>query len=109
MWASLIVAAIGLPMLLSPALPLVLSGMVLVAVGTFFAQAVATGFLSHATTHGRGAASGMYLASYFFGGLVGTAALGQMFDHLGWPACVAGVGASLVAAALLTQRLKARS
>ena len=45
MWASLIVAAIGLPMLLSPALPLVLSGMVLVAVGTFFAQAVATGFL----------------------------------------------------------------
>jgi YNFM family putative membrane transporter len=93
-------------MLLSPVLPLVLGGMVLVAVGTFFAQAVATGFLSKATSHGRGAASGMYLASYFFGGLVGTAVLGQMFDHLGWPACVAGVGASLLAAALLTRRLK---
>ena len=109
MWASLAVAAAGLPMLLSPALPLVLSGMVLVAVGTFFAQAVATGYLSKATTHGRSAASGMYLAAYFFGGLVGTAVLGQAFDRLGWPACVAGVGASLVAASLLARRLKASS
>jgi MFS transporter, YNFM family, putative membrane transport protein len=108
MWASLIVAAIGLPMLLSPALPLVLTGMVLVAVGTFFAQAVATGFLSKATSHGRSAASGMYLASYFSGGLAGTAALGLLFDHLGWSACVAGVGLSLIAAALLTRQLKAQ-
>jgi YNFM family putative membrane transporter len=106
MWTSLVVAAAGLPMLLSPALSLVLSGMVLVAVGTFFAQAVATGFLSQAAMHGRSAASGMYLASYFFGGLVGTAVLGQVFDHLGWPACVTGVGALLVAAALLARRLQ---
>jgi YNFM family putative membrane transporter len=108
MWASLVVAAIGLPMLLSPALQLVLSGRVLVAVGTFFAQAVATGFLSKATSHGRSAASGMYLASYFSGGLAGTAALGLLFDHLGWPACVTGVGLSLIAAALLTRRLEAQ-
>jgi YNFM family putative membrane transporter len=108
MWASLVVAAIGLPMLLSPALQLVLTGMVLVAVGTFFAQAVATGFLSKATSHGRSAASGMYLASYFSGGLAGTAALGLLFDHLGWSACVAGVGLSLIAAALLARRLEAQ-
>jgi predicted MFS family arabinose efflux permease len=107
MWSSLLVAAAGLPLLLSSELTPVLAGMVLVAVGTFFAQAVATGFLGKATSHGRGAASGMYLASYFFGGLVGTAALGQLFDSFGWPACVAGVGASLAVAALLTHRLKA--
>jgi predicted MFS family arabinose efflux permease len=107
MWASLAVAAIGLLMLLSPALPFVLGGMVLVAVGTFFAQAVATGFLSKATSHGRSAASGMYLAAYFSGGLVGTAVLGQLFDRVGWPACVAGIGAALLAAALLTRRLAA--
>jgi MFS transporter, YNFM family, putative membrane transport protein len=106
MWGSLLVAVAGLPLLLSSKLTLVLTGMVLVAVGTFFAQAVATGFLGKATSHGRGAASGMYLASYFFGGLVGTAALGQLFDSFGWPACVAGVGAALGAAGLLTHRLK---
>lgn len=106
MWGSLGVAATGLPMLLSQLLPLVLSGMVLVSVGTFLAQAIATGFLGKAATHGRGAASGMYLASYFFGGLVGTAVLGQMFDRFGWPACVAGIGATLAVAAVLTNRLR---
>ena len=46
-------------------------------------------------------ASGIYLACYFFGGLVGTAVLGQVFDRFGWAACVAGVGAVLLAAAWL--------
>jgi YNFM family putative membrane transporter len=107
-WASLAIAAIGLLLLLSPKLPHVLAGMVLVALGTFFAQAVATGFLGHAAAYGRSAASGMYLACYFSGGLFGTAVLGQMFDRLGWGACVAGVGTALLAAALLTRSLVAR-
>jgi YNFM family putative membrane transporter len=50
----------------------------------------------------------MYLACYFSGGLFGTAVLGQMFDRLGWGACVAGVGTALLAAALLTRSLVAR-
>jgi predicted MFS family arabinose efflux permease len=107
-WASLAIAVIGLLLLLSPKLPFVLAGMVLVAVGTFFAQAVATGFLGQAAAYGRSAASGMYLACYFSGGLVGTAVLGQMFDRLGWGACVAGVGTALLAASLLTRSLVAR-
>jgi predicted MFS family arabinose efflux permease len=106
MASALAVAVVGLPMLLSNALALVLGGMVLVAVGTFLAQAIATGFLGKATVHGRGAASGMYLASYFLGGLVGTAMLGQMFDRFGWPACVAGIGVSLLLAGALTRRLE---
>jgi predicted MFS family arabinose efflux permease len=88
LWASLALAAVGLPLLLLPSLSAVLLGMVLVAVGTFFAQATATG---RAATGNRGSASGIYLASYFAGGLVGTAILGQVFDRLGWSPCVAGV------------------
>ena len=45
---------IGLPLLLSPILSGVLTGMVLVAVGTFFAQAIATGFVSRAAETDRG-------------------------------------------------------
>jgi MFS transporter, YNFM family, putative membrane transport protein len=104
--ASLALAALGLPLLLVPSLAAVLLGMVLVAVGTFFAQATATGFVSRAATADRGSASGIYLACYFAGGLVGTAILGQLFDRLGWPACVTGIGLSLGAAAMLAQRLK---
>jgi MFS transporter, YNFM family, putative membrane transport protein len=105
LWSALAVAGLGLPLMLLPNLPAVISGMVLVAVGTFFAQALATGYVSHAATANRGAASGIYLASYFTGGLIGAAVVGQLFDHLGWPAAVLEIGAALLVAALLTQRL----
>lgn len=105
LWGAFLVAVLGLPLLVIPSLPAVLTGMVLVAAGTFFAQALATGFVSHAAKSNRAAASGIYLASYFTGGLIGSAALGQIFDRFGWAACVAGIGASLLVAAWLTQYL----
>ena len=106
LWAGLGIAGIGLPLLVTPWLPAVLVGLALVGVGTFLAQATATGFVSRAATGDRGSASGIYLASYFCGGLVGSAVLGQVFDRLGWAACVIGIGLSLAAAALLTLRLR---
>ncbi len=105
-WAALGAAAIGLPLMLSPHLAEVLIGMVLVGVGTFFAQAAATAFVGQTAVDNRGVASGTYLACYFCGGLVGTAVLGRLFDAFGWHGCVAGVGVALAAAALLTFALK---
>jgi YNFM family putative membrane transporter len=105
-WASLVVAGLGLPLLILPNLAAVLIGMVLVGVGTFFAQACATGFVGRAATSDRGSASGLYLASYFFGGLIGSAVLGVIFDMFGWTACVIGIGVSLIVAALLAIFLK---
>src|SRR6266481_1464384 len=107
-WAALAVAAIGLPLMLSSHLAEVLTGMILIGAGTFFAQAVATGFVGQAARENRGVASGTYLACYFLGGLVGSAVLGQLFDRFGWIACVAGVGAALAIAAVLTKRLVIR-
>jgi MFS transporter, YNFM family, putative membrane transport protein len=106
LWAGLTTAGVGLPLLVTPYLSAVLIGMVLLGVGTFFAQATATGFVSRAATTDRGAASGIYLASYFLGGLVGSAVLGQVFDRFGWTACVIGVGLSLLVAAVLTLSLR---
>jgi len=103
---SLATALAGLPLLVAPYLPVVLSGMVLVGVGTFFAQATATGFISRAATADRGAASGLYLAAYFLGGLVGSAVAGQIFDRAGWTACVAAIGASLLVAGALASKLR---
>ena len=106
LWGSLAVAGAGLPLLVVPQLALVLVGLAMVGVGTFFAQATATGFVGKSATADRGSASGLYLASYFSGGLVGSAVLGPVFDRDGWAACVTGVGAALAAAAILTRRLK---
>jgi predicted MFS family arabinose efflux permease len=108
-WGALAVTAVGLPLMLTSRLAEVLTGMVLVGAGTFFAQACATGFIGQAASENRGVASGIYLACYFLGGLIGSAVLGQLFDRFGWHACVAGVGASLVAAALLATRLTIRA
>ena len=47
----------------------------------------------------------MYLACYFLGGITGAAVLGQLFDRVGWSACVAGIALSLAAAGLLTFKL----
>ena len=105
LWTGLGVAGLGLVPLLSSDLGTVLLGMVLVGAGTFFAQATATGFVSRAAAD-RGAASGVYLAAYFSGGLVGSAVLGQAFDRFGWPVSVLGVGLSLAAAAVLGFNLR---
>jgi predicted MFS family arabinose efflux permease len=108
-WSALALAGLGLPLLLLPNLSAVVAGLMLVGVGTFFAQAAATGFVGRAATADRASASGIYLACYFFGGLVGTAVLGQIFDRLGWPACVAGIAIFLATAAYLAIHLRLRS
>jgi predicted MFS family arabinose efflux permease len=105
-WAGLATAGVGLPLLLAPNLAAVMAGLALVGVGTFFAQATATSFVSRAATTDRGSASGIYLACYFVGGLVGSFVLGQVYDRFGWAACVAGIGIALALAALLAARLR---
>jgi MFS transporter, YNFM family, putative membrane transport protein len=105
LWSALAIAGAGLPLLLMPALVAVVTGLALVGVGTFLAQAAATGFVGSAAPSNRALASGLYLASYFLGGLVGSAVLGQLYVQFGWPACVAGIGIALAIAALLTANL----
>lgn len=104
--ASFVFAALGLPLLLMPELSYVLGGLVLIAVGTFFAQAAATGFVSRTATVERGAASGIYLASYYLGGLVGSAVLGYVFDSFGWEATIATLGVALLLAVALSLQIK---
>lgn len=102
--SGLVVAAGGALALLVPSATWVLGGLALVAVGTFLAQAVTTGFVGRAARSDRGAASGLYLAAYFAGGLIGSAALGVLFDISGWTACVIGIVAALLMAVALSRR-----
>jgi predicted MFS family arabinose efflux permease len=105
-WGALAIAGAGLPLLLASSLAPVLVGLVLVAVGTFCAQAIATGFVGRVATGDHGPASGMYLACYFAGGLVGSAVLGRAYEVFGWGGCVAGIGLALALAASLALRLR---
>lgn len=105
-FAAIVAALGGLPLLLSGRLDAVLGGLALMGMGTFFAQAVATGFVGRATQSDRASASGIYLASYYLGGIAGSAALGVVFERIGWAACVGAIATSLVVAALIGTALK---
>ncbi len=106
LFASLALAIVGLGLMLLPILLAILAGMVLVGVGTFFAQAVATGHVGRVATGDKAAASGLYLSSYYCGGLAGAAVVGQLFDRSGWSAAIIGVGFALGVAALLGLQLR---
>ena len=105
-FASRGLAVAGLPFLLSQSLAAIIAGLAVVGVGTFFAQATATGFVGRAAKSNRAAASGMYLSSYYLGGLAGAALLGRVFDAYGWTATVAAIGGSLVLAGALAATLR---
>jgi predicted MFS family arabinose efflux permease len=102
---GLAVALGGLALMLVPHLFSIISGLTLVGVGTFFAQAVATGHVGRIARSEKAAASGLYLSFYYCGGLAGAAAVGQLFDRFGWTAAIAGVFAALALAALLGAKL----
>jgi YNFM family putative membrane transporter len=104
--AALGVAGVALPLLIVPELAAVLVGLAIVGAGTFFAQAAATGYVSRAAGANRGAAGGVYLASYYSGGLVGSLLLGQIFDRFGWPATVLALALALSAGVVLAFSLK---
>lgn len=88
---------LGLTLLLATSLTLFLTGLALVGAGLFFAQSVATSFVGRTALADHAAANGLYLASYYAGGIVGALVVGRIFERAGWPAAVASL---LVAAAL---------
>lgn len=86
--STLGLAAMGLLLCLFRQVGVVLGGLALIAIGTFLAQAMATGHVSKAAGEDRAAASGVYLSSYYAGGLAGSFAVGKIYDRFGWNACV---------------------
>ncbi|ASY66777.1 4-hydroxybenzoate transporter (plasmid) [Sinorhizobium sojae CCBAU 05684] len=103
---TLFVAVLGLFALLSSSLGVVLAGLAMIAIGTFLAQALATSQVGRVAGTEKAAASGAYLASYYTGGLFGSLLVGQLYDHLGWNACVLALVATLALAMLLALALR---
>ncbi len=85
---SMGLAFIGLLALLTSMLPLVILGLMAVGIGTFCAQAVVSGQVGASATADRATASGLYLTSYYFGGLIGAAVIGRIFTASGWNTAV---------------------
>jgi len=76
---------------LIPILPVVITGLALLATGVFACQAAATSQVGRAAEQGRSSAAGLYLALYYLGGAIGSVLPGFVWPYLGWPGCVAVV------------------
>lgn len=85
---TLAIAIVGLALSLPFNLVSVLAGLALVAIGTFLAQAMATGHVGKVAGTDRAVASGVYLSAYYFGGAVGSFMTGRVYDRFGWEASV---------------------
>ena len=83
----------------------VLVALAVIAAAMFFAQAAATSFVNRHVTQDRAAAIGLYLSSYYAGGLMGALLLGQMQANFGWTGVVAGLAAALGLAVFVARRL----
>lgn len=99
--AALAPCLVSLPLLNSANLVLVVFALSVIGVGTFFAQAIATGFVGRTASSDRAAASGLYLASYYLGGLVAAGLVGQIYDRFGWGQALFVIAAALMVAMLL--------
>ncbi|MGL4238454.1 MFS transporter, partial [Tabrizicola sp.] len=102
---SLAVALCGLLLVVSQSLWVVLAGLAIVGASTFFAQASATGYISSTVKNDRAQATGLYLTSYYLGGLVGALVLGQVNAHFGWSVTCLCIGVAMVSAMLLARAL----
>ena len=79
----------GLLLMLAHSLGAIIGGMSLVAVGIFTEQVLSIGYVALAARQARSSAVGMYVTSYYVGGSLGGVLPGWVYNHLGWPGCVA--------------------
>lgn len=95
----------GLLLLLTPSLPAFLLGLAMVASGLFFAQSVATAFVGRQATRDRAAANGLYLASYYTGGIAGAWLIGLVHAMQGWAVSVLILIGVVVGSAALARKM----
>ncbi len=81
---SMAMALMGLLALLTSSLTLLIIGLAAIGVGTFCAQAIVSGQIGISATADRATASGLYLTSYYLGGLTGAAIIGRVYTSGGW-------------------------
>ena len=95
-------AVCGLLLTLVAALPCIIAGLALIALGVLTEQILSIGYVAIAGAPARSTAVGLYVTSYYVGGSLGGILPGFVWAQAGWPGCVALVLAVQSAAVALT-------
>lgn len=100
-WGASIATLAGLALVLSSNLSLLLAGLAIIGAGLFFAQAAATGFVGRTATSNHAAANGLYLTSYYIGGIAGSLVVGALYSSFGWTGAIYTMAAAMMIAIIL--------
>ncbi len=104
--ASLLLTAAGLALSLAPPLWLVVCGLALATGGFFATHAVASGWVGRLAATDKAHATSLYLLVYYLGSSIAGSLGGWFWSSEGWPGVMAFCGAMLLAAVLVSLRLK---
>lgn len=100
---GLLIMLAGVAVTLLEALPLIVTGIVLVTIGMFIAHAVTSSWIGRLAVTAKGHATALYLLFYYIGSTMSGSLGGWFWLHGGWPSVAAFVGviglAGLAAAA----------
>ena len=83
------ISATGMLLTMVHYLPVVVAGLALEATGVFASQSASSTYVGKAACEGRSGAAGLYVASYYTGGCMGSILPGLFWKQAGWPGCVA--------------------
>ncbi len=79
----------GLMLSLVPAIPLIVTALVICAGAGFLCQSLSTSFITVTARTGASSAVGVYVSCYYVGGSAGSLLPGLAWNAAGWPGCVA--------------------
>ncbi len=94
---------LGTLLLLTPAVPVMIIGLMSGAGAGLVAQAVSTGYVTVSAKEGRSSAIGLYFTAYYVGGSVGAFLPGLTWETWGWPAVVVEMMVMLAVMALVVR------
>ncbi|MEM7527156.1 MAG: MFS transporter [Pseudomonadota bacterium] len=106
-WGAAAFSVGGVVLTLMPGLAAMLTGLAIIAAGTFLMQAAATAFVGRAARANRAAANGLYLTAYYVGGLAGAVVVGRLYEAAGWTGAALAAGLALGLSAWLARALDA--
>lgn len=105
LWATIAIFAAGVALTTAAALPLIITGIVVLTFGFFGAHSIASSWVTRRTRHGKAQASSLYLFFYYMGSSVIGTLGGVFWNGLGWWGVAALVACTLALALLVSVRL----
>jgi MFS transporter, YNFM family, putative membrane transport protein len=100
--------ALGMAAVLARPLAVIVTGLVVLVLGTFTAQAIAPAFVNVTATRAKAGANALYLTFYYLGGTLGSVLPGLAWQRWAWPgvvgSCLGAMTLAIVANATLCGR-----